>query len=54
MSNSQPDRHTYSPAEASADESAEQIHDSEQIVDVDDAERAADSEQNRDNKENDR
>ena len=43
MSNNQPDRHTDSPSE-SADETAEELKSSEQIVDADDAERAADDE----------
>ena len=41
MTNQQPDRHTYSPSE-SADQSADELKQSEQIVDEDDAKRAAD------------
>jgi hypothetical protein len=48
MSNNQPERHTYSPNESAA-ESADELKQSEQIVDEDDAKRAADQDETKDN-----
>jgi hypothetical protein len=48
MNNNQPDPHTSSASE-SADHSAEELKQSEQIVDEGDAKRAADEKETKDN-----